>query len=75
MHRQNIMIRKKARQRDIKPLLIPKDPMDNNNVIIEMSGRAAKRQPGQVVRRMYYRLPKAQVEGGKIDIKETELAA
>ena len=42
MHRQNIMsLRKKEKLvEDIKLLLIPKDPMDDNNVIIEIRAGA-----------------------------------
>ena len=62
---------------DIKLLLIPKDPMDDNNVIIEIRAGAGGEEAslfGQVVRRMYYRFAerlKWKVE--EIDIKETEL--
>ncbi|MFW5780169.1 MAG: peptide chain release factor 1 [Bacillota bacterium] len=62
---------------EIKQLLIPKDPMDDNNVIIEIRSGAGGEEAslfGQVIRRMYYRFAerlKWKVE--EIDIKETEL--
>lgn len=62
---------------EIKALLIPKDPMDDNNVIVEIRAGAGGEEAslfGQVVRRMYYRFAERlrwKVE--EIDIKETEL--